>query len=212
MKLKSSIVALTAMLVVTPVLAEEKRYDLDKIDTIDAGGAFNIVVKFGNKQSVTVVEPNGRFDNLEVTVKGGRLDLDYDGHWGWDEGESPRYTVKLTLQSLDEIELSGASRILVRDAKLDELEVDLSGATQAVISGTCDMLEADVSGASKFAGEDFLCEDIELDLSGAAQAAINATNAIDVETSGVSKLAIHGKAKNVAHESSGLANTVYIDK
>ena len=212
MRLKSSIIALTMMLAPIPAFAEEKSYDLDTIDTIDAGGVFNIVVEFGKKQSVIVVEPKGRFDDLDITVERGRLDLDYDGHWGWDEEESPRYTVKLTLKSLDEIDLSGASKILVKGAQLDDLEVDLSGASQAVISGRCKSLDADVSGASKFAAEDFVCTDIELDLSGAAQAAINATKVIEAETSGVSKLAIHGKAESIAHESSGLSNTVYIEK
>lgn len=199
--------AMSVALIASPASAEEKTYDLDKIDSIEASGAFNIIIELGKKQSVTVIEEKGRFDYIDLDVSGGTLELEFTKNWRGSDG--PDFTVKLVLTSLEEIDVSGANRILIKDAKLDDLEIDASGATQLVLSGTCNHLEADVSGASKFVADELKCESIDLDLSGASEASIRA-NKIDADTSGVSKLAVHGDVKDFRHDSSGLSNMVHV--
>ena len=199
---------LSFILAGSPSNAEEKTYALGEIDSVDAGGAFNIVIEIGKEQSVTVVEDQGRFDYIDLEVRGRVLDIDYTSDWRGDNG--PDFTVKLVLTALKELDISGASRVLVEDAKLGDLEIDASGASQFVLSGTCGHLEADISGAVKFAAEELSCKSVEMDLSGASQASIRADKKVDVETSGVSKVMIHGEAKSVHHESSGLSRMVRV--
>lgn len=200
-------VAMGIALIASPASAEEKTYNLDKIHSIDASGAFNIVIELGKKQSVTVIEEKGRFDYVDLEVSGGTLDLDFEK--GWRGKDGPDFTVKLVLTSLKEIDVSGANRVLLKDAKLDNLEVDASGATQLVLSGSCNHLEADVSGASKLVADELNCKSIELELSGASQASIRADK-IEADTSGVSKLAVHGDVEDFQHESSGFSNMVRV--
>jgi len=199
--------AMGIALIASPASAEEKTYNLDKIDSVEASGAFNIVIELGKKQSVTVIEEKGRFDYVDLEVSGGTLDLDFEKGWRGDDG--PDFTVKLVLTSLKEIDVSGANRVLLKKAKLDDLEIDASGATQLVLSGTCNHLEADVSGASKLVADELSCKSIELDLSGASQASIRADK-IEADTSGVSKLAVHGDVEDFSHESSGFSNVVRV--
>lgn len=199
--------AMSVALVASPASAEEKTYNVDRIDSIEASGAFNIVVELGKKQSVTVIEEKGRFDYVDLEVNGGTLELDFEK--GWHGNDGPDFTVKLVLTSLEEIDVSGANRVLLKKAKLDDLEIDASGATQLVLSGTCNNLEADISGASKLVADELKCKSIELELSGASQASIRAEK-IEADTSGVSKLAVHGEVEDFSHESSGLSNMVRV--
>ncbi|MGD8327179.1 MAG: DUF2807 domain-containing protein [Sphingomonadales bacterium] len=200
--------ALGAVSIANPASAEEKTYQLDQIHSVDAGGAFNIVIDFGKKQSVTVSEEQGRFDHIDLEVEDGTLDIDFRKNWRGNGG--PEFTINLVLTSLKELDISGASRVLVRKAKLDDLEIDASGASQFVLSGTCNHLAADVSGAVKFVADELHCKSIEMELSGASEASIWADEKVDVETSGVSKIAVHGDAKSIHHESSGLSNMVHV--
>lgn len=200
---KSLYLSLAVGALATAAHAEEKRFDLADIHAIEAGSAFNIVVELGKTQSVVVEEKQGRFDNLEMEVDGGVLELGYKDHWHDKDG--PDYIIKLTLKSLNEIDLSGASRILINGLKTKAFEIDTSGAAQIVINGSCEELDVDGSGATKLVAKDFQCKSVNLDLSGASTASIFASEKLKADVSGVSKLIVHGKAKDQHVETSGLS-------
>lgn len=134
--------------------------EMDKISNIDLSGAAS--VRF-----------EGRFkaDDLEIDLS----------------GASKMKELQINGTSLD-IVCSGATSAMVTGNFDEEINIDLSGASKAVLNGCAPSLECDLSGACNFrgAGEYDTCSVV---CSGASEASMEgAADVFDAECSGASKI------------------------
>lgn len=115
-------------------------------------------------------------------------------------------------RSLSGIEVSGASKVhLSREFAVDALEVTLSGASDidgsvrcgiagvrlsgasnARLSGSVDILVLEASGASDLEAEQLQVDDLTITLSGASSATVSVADTISAEVSGASALRYRG--------------------
>ncbi len=110
------------------------------------------------------------------------------------------------MTEIEDLEVSGASSGNVINVKADSLELKASGASKIKISGTAKDLEANASGASTIDAESLQVENAEVDASGASKAIISASNELNVEASGASKISYIGEPKNIKQNSSGASS------
>ncbi|HJN91115.1 MAG TPA: DUF2807 domain-containing protein [Dehalococcoidia bacterium] len=76
-----------------------------------------------------------------------------------------------------------------------ELEIDLSGASRAILSGVVDRIDAHVSGASQIAARELEARTARVALSGASTGTLTVTETIErIEASGASTLTYFGDA------------------
>lgn len=95
------------------------------------------------------------------------------------------------------INASNASRGDLKVNVSDKLSVALSGAAKLELEGNADKAQIDASGASNLDGEDLTTKDTTVKQSGASRVEIVATESIDANLSGATKLVCKGSPKSV---------------
>jgi hypothetical protein len=188
------------------VVTEER--SVSGFDAISVGGAYDVYLTQGSGEELKIEAESNLMEYIKTKVMGGTLYIECD------ENLKPTKSMKLyiTFKDLEEIEASGACDIeSVNAFKLDELELDVSGASEINFDLNLDRLEADFSGASdvKLAGTagememdisgageldalELEAEKVKLDVSGAATAKVYAKTFLEVDVSGAATVKYKG--------------------
>ena len=158
--------------------------------------------------------------HLDVGVSDGTL------HVGLESGTSVRDATlhaDVTARTLLSIDMSGASQVHLSDvltgervqvvvsgagrldgtAHVDLAKLELSGASNAKLSGSAGRLEVTESGASQLDAVDLEVSDLAIDLSGASTAGVSVTDTISAGVSGASSLRYRGSPTFTRREVSG---------
>ncbi len=177
---------------------------------LDISNAFQVSVSVRETEQAAVVTIGEKAHQyVQLEVKNGTL---YIGMKKWNFVSNEKPTVVLPAGStmdLEELRLSGASSFngtLFGDnpsmkvsgasrfdgtihGNADNLEVELSGASYAILNGFCDgELKIDISGASVLDGTSFPCTKINGEISGASHADVVCCESLKVDISGASEL------------------------
>jgi len=186
---------------------------------IDAGSAFEIIVKKGDVQSLEIETDDNIMPQIKSKVKEGILELSTKG----TINNASSFNVYITIPHMDEIDISGAAKLTSNDrfdetemeidasgaAKLEfkiktnHLDLDASGASKVIIQGFANSSEIEVSGASKLKAYELELNSTDIDCSGASHAYINVKESIKGEASGASNITYMGNPKIVSIETSG---------
>ena len=169
---------------------------------IDASGAINVQVFAQKDYSVEVQADDNLLANIKTEVSGDTLKI-YS-----EDRISPKtqINVKISMPSIEGLDISGASSGNVVNVKAESLELKASGASKIGIKGEAKILNADASGASTIDAEALQVEDAEIEASGASKAVISATNELNADASGASKISYVGEPKNIRQNSSGASS------
>jgi hypothetical protein len=158
--------------------------------------------------------------HLDVGVSAGTL------HVGLESGTSVRDATlhaDVTARTLSGIDISGASQVHLSDvltgervqvvlsgagrldgtAHVDLAKLELSGASNAKVSGSAGRLEVTESGASRLDAVDLDVSDLAIDLSAASTADVSVTGTISAGVSGASSLHYRGSPTFTRREVSG---------
>lgn len=182
---------------------ETTTYDFESFDALDISSAFEAEVEITDgPPTVEITVDDNLTDRLEVDVDNGELNIGMDGPV--DFGVDP--TVKITMPALVDLELSGAASATVDGLEAEDLTVDLSGASDAELTGSVTDLTVDSSGASDFelVGS---AATLDLELSGASSAELSDADLGEaaVDLSGASN-ASFGDVERVTGDLSGASN------
>jgi hypothetical protein len=109
----------------------------------------------------------------------------------------------LVTRDLAAVELSGAAKLVVHQAKLDQLKLSASGACDLTADGAVDDLEIDVSGAAEIDAADFVAKRVKISISGSGNADLHASESLDVTVSGAGTVNCAGNPK-VTKQISGI--------
>src|SRR4029079_18153464 len=92
--------------------------------------------------------------------------------------------IKASTQSLSLLSGSGATNSTIAGIQGPQLEVRLSGASRAVLSGQADNVVIDLSGASQAKTTQLQAKEMKAELTGASQAEVQVAQALKVNASG----------------------------
>ena len=182
---------------------ETTSFDFDDFSEIEVGGVFDVTVTVADGPPTVEVTVDDNFvDDLDVRVSGDRLRIGFDGG-NYDPDVQP--TAVVTVESLEEIEVSGASAMTVTDVDSERLSVEASGASEVVISGETTTLSVEASGASDADFSQLTTSTATVEASGASDVEIGAADRVDGDLSGASTLvAPAGAAGSI--DTSGASN------
>ena len=184
---------------------------------IKVGNAIELILTESNEEKVVVSanEPKVR-DRIKAEITNGELKIYYDNDWGvkinWSRNDYMR--VYVSYKTLNSVKASGASSVRFENdwqtdnatlklsgassfkatIKANKLDADLSGASQATVSGTAGALSMEASGASTFHGFDLNTTNSSLEVHGASTAHVQTDKEIKVEASGASTVRYKGNA------------------
>ncbi|GAB4044291.1 PspC domain-containing protein [Spirosoma litoris] len=185
-----------------------RQFNVSEFSKVDIGGAFVVRFRKGTTYKVVADGREKDLDDINVKVSGNRLEVSIERNGLFDWSNRKRIGLTITVPSIDELKLSGASKAslvefgnfktlnidmsgacrTVFDGSVEKLNLELSGASNVVLRGHANQLEADLSGASKIEANSMDVDRAHVDASGASHANLGHVGTIDSETSGASKV------------------------
>ncbi len=112
---------------------------------------------------------------------------------------------KLKLNSLY-MSLGDASKASMNVEVTKEMNVSLTGATKLDVTGSVNVFQAGVHGASSLEAQGLKSKSAKVEMSGAARAEVHASEAIDADLKGATKLVCTGSPKSVKQSMSRAAS------
>ena len=181
----------------------EKR-EVSEFKAVDVGGAFVVEITTQKDFSLEVEAD----DNLLPLVK-----TEFDGETLKIESEksyTPTNPVKIRISApdIENLNISGASKISIVNLNNDLLNIDSSGASKISCEGKTAKLILDMSGASHFEGENLKAKKASIDSSGASKATVSVESELIADLSGASKVVYFGNPTNVEKKTSGASTIV----
>lgn len=188
------------------VVTEER--NVSDFNGIDISNAFEIILKQGSSESLTIEADDNLLELIVTEVRGGVLKIYSERNIRHPKS----LKIFLTFKEIDYIDISGAVE-LTSDGKLtfdeieidgsgaseidleleaEKLEIDFSGASEIDLKGKVTEVNIDLSGASEISAYDLETDIMDLDISGAAEARVFANKELNVEASGAASVRYKG--------------------
>lgn len=184
--------------------------DFDRLQVQDA---FKVVVEKGNFYSIEAKGDRRNLEDMQVYKSGNTLVIKYD------HTENRQYETEVTIVMPDlhgvdfsgatnarvsgfsglarfDVALSGASMLQANVAS-NELVASVNGASQLILRGSGQMLNATLTGASLLSGFEFPVEQTTLNISGASAARVSSSQRLQVSASGASVVTYRGQPQLV---------------
>lgn len=180
--------------------------DITGFTRIEVRGAIELELTAGKDHSISIRTRENRMEDVITELDGDTLVIDMeDGRrnsW-WDDAD---VEVTITMPMLAELEVLGAVDGEIYAVDSEELEIDVRGAAEVDIEGTCGTLTLDVKGAGDIDADRLKCKDVEVDVKGAGSASVFASESIDARVSGVASISVYGEPKDVRKHAGGLSS------
>jgi len=187
---------------------------------IEVSGAFQVFLKQGNAETVTVEADENLLSFIRTEVVNGTLIIETKN---MPFHATTKMTVYVTIKGLKSIDLSGAvdietqNKLNLSDLKIDvsgasdaklevavqKLDLDGSGASKLLFRGSAVDVKMDLSGASEIFAYDMPAESYSIELSGAGKAEINVSKKLSAEVSGAGTVRYKGSPTVIDQEVSG---------
>jgi hypothetical protein len=187
-------------------LATEKR-DVSGFNSVEAGGAFLVEITVGKEFSVQVQGDDNILPLVSTTVDGETLQLATEKRIS----TTNRIKVIITAPNIQEIAAHGASRFEVSGIDNETLTIDSGGASKVIVNGKATTLKVDMGGASQLDASALTVENVSVDGGGASYAKVSATEDLNVDVGGVSRVRYTGTPKNINKKTSGGATVGQVD-
>ena len=185
--------------------ASEDR-DVSGFTRIQVKGAIDLELTAGKEFSVRIKSREDRLEDIITELDGDTLVIDMDDRGRRSFWNNTNVEVTITMPELKELEVLGAVDGELRDIESDDLSIDIRGAAEVDIEGTCGTLTLDVKGAGDIDADDLKCENVEVDVKGAGSATVYASDSVDANVAGVASISVYGNPKNVRKHSGGLSS------
>jgi hypothetical protein len=184
------------------VIKTETR-DVPKFTSIDIGGAADLEVTAQKSQNVEIETDDNLLPLITTEVKNGTLYISNTEKISWNRGG---LKVRISVDQLNGLDLSGASKANVTGIRSDSFKLKASGASKVTLAGEASALDIDTSGASVVSAENLKSAKADVDASGACKVSVFATENIDADASGASRITYSGSPKSVNKKSSGASS------
>lgn len=202
-----------------------QEYTNSGFSALDVGSAFQVTVKRGDAYSVKVTAGERIFDRIMVTQSEETLKIEVTPGIFFGSFDAKAEITMPTLNGVtlsgatsgdvdgfsttDQfvITVSGASSLDMTNMELEDVDIELSGASRLTAQGNGANLLSQVSGASNMNLESFPVNDATVTISGASHAVVSPSGTLNVDASGASSLQYTGNPNLGTINTSG-ASTV----
>jgi len=194
----------TTMFVSTSLADDEatESRDVDEFTRIVIEGAMDLVIEVGGSQSVEVTTDEDYLSRVETRVDEDTLYISQKGR-RWRNAD---VDIEITVRSLDRIYLEGAADIDVTGIDSDMFELEIDGAGDITLEGSCDTVSIEINGAGDIDAEDLKCKSVYVIINGAGDVDAYASESVEAELNGVGDITICGDPSSVRPRIHGLGS------
>lgn len=181
----------------------EKR-NVSEFKAVDVGGAFVVEITAQKDYALEVEADDNLLQFIKTEFDGETLRIETDRKIS----SSNPVKIRISAPDIENLQLSGASKVSIVNLNNESLNVGSSGASKITCEGKTNNLIVDMSGASKFEGENLNAENVSVDASGASKAVVSVKNDLKADLSGASKVVYFGNPANIEKTTSGASSVV----
>jgi hypothetical protein len=183
------------------VIKTEAR-ELPKFSAIDFGGAIEMEITAQKDQKVEIETDDNLLPLITTEVKGDTLYISSQQKINWHNPVK----VRISVQDLNSLNVSGASKVNAVNLKSDNFKLDVSGASKIKLEGEAGSFNAEASGASRVEADNLKTAKASASASGASKIFVFASDSVDADASGASNVTYSGNPKNVKKNASGASS------
>ena len=178
---------------------ETQTRDVKPFSRIKSTGSFDIFVKIGGEQSVTVTFDDNLIEFVSTRVRGKTLQIESEESFSSRRG----CRIEITVPELTSVHLSGSGDVEVIDLNQEFFEYSVSGSGDLRAEGKVQEIEIKVSGSGDIDSRDLEAVDAYVRVSGSGDVRVYATESLDAHVSGSGDIAYYGDPKDVSRHVSG---------
>ena len=176
--------------------------EVSEFSSVRVGGAIVVEITAQKDFSLEVEGDDNILPLIRTEVDGDTLKISSEKGYS----TSNPIKVRISAQNIDDLDLSGASKVSILNLDNESLNVDSSGASKISCEGKTKNLTVDMSGASHFDSEKLSAESVSVDASGASKATVSVKDSLKADLSGASKVAYFGNPTNIEKKTSGASS------
>ena len=161
-----------------------QEYDLAGFDAVDISHSFKVVVTQGETYSVIVRVDDNLVEHLNVVKQGNTLKIGLKPNRNYTV-RNATLEAEVSMPELSGVEASGSSDATISGFESTKaLQVDLSGSSTAVMTGSAGDVTIDTSGSSEADLAEFTGGDAIVKSSGSSTVTVNVSGRLDADASG----------------------------
>jgi hypothetical protein len=176
----------------------EKR-DVPSFHAIELSGAYDVEVVAQKEQSLEIEADDNLLPLIKSEVHDGVLEINNEKSFNTRN----KIRLRISVPTLNSINTSGASDIVVTGVRSDRFGIETSGAGSVKVSGEAQMVEIESSGAGNVDTKDLRAPRVKINSSGAATADVYASEELTASVSGAGNVNYYGDPKVVHEDTSG---------
>lgn len=163
-------------------------FDFSSFDNLEISNAFQVEITESDSYLVEVTVDDNLVDQLQIEQQGATVKI---GLKPLTIASRADLRARVALPALAGLSASGASKVRGA-ASSSNLNLDLSGGSSVVLTGSGAALRCTASGASTADLREFAVGDADITASGASRVELNATGKLNVKASGASTVRYAG--------------------
>ncbi len=176
--------------------------DVPEFNRIVVEGAMDIVVGVGKSQRVEISADRRYISRVETRVEDDTLYISQEGrHWRDIDVE-----VEISVRELNAFIIEGAADAEITGIKSDRFVLEIDGAGDVTLEGTCGDAEYEINGAGDVDAENLKCKTVEVTINGAGDADVYASESVRAELNGVGDITVCGDPDRVRPSINGLGS------
>lgn len=198
-----------ATMMTTPALADDdsETRDVAEFSRIVIEGAMDIEVSVGARQEVEISADQGYLSRVETRVERETLYISQEGR-RWRNGD---IEVTISVENLSAFIIEGAADVDITGIDSDSFLLEIDGAGDVTLVGTCGVVEIEINGAGDIDAEDFECKSVDITINGAGDADVYASESIRAVLNGVGDITVYGNPSRVRPSIHGLGSFEVVD-
>jgi len=180
--------------------------DLEAFTHINIKGGVELNLTAGKDQKIDITTEQSHVGDVKTKVKDGVLVIDLKEKSTWKFWDNVNVKITIDVPTLEGLEIAGALDGRLADIAADTFVLEIDGAADLRLEGTCNVFEMEIAGAGDVDAEDFKCTAAEVRLDGAGDVDVYASDSIDAEINGVGSMTVHGSPKDVHKQVNGIGS------
>ena len=112
---------------------------------------------------------------------------------------------------MDAFIIEGAADVDITGIDSDSFLLEIDGAGDVTLEGTCGEVEIEINGAGDIDAEEFECKSVDITINGAGDADVYASESVRAVLNGVGDITVYGNPSRVRPSIHGLGSFEVVD-
>lgn len=187
----------------------EKELTVGAFEELQTGGAFDVVIGVGKTRKIVARGDKQAVDRLRTDVDNGKLKIWQAYNSQRNYKEPARLKVTINIEKLTRIDSRGAGDITAYTVDAKDFVINMSGAGDIKLFGTCATLTASMSGAGDLDADGLKCKSVNAKVYGVGDMSVFASDSVTGSVTGVGDLVVFGNPATRNTKVSGMGDVSF---